>query len=307
MKRRYVIVILIVVAVFALYFIPTPRHSFNELYKGNDTNVVTSLDSFRLLPLRSITAEGKQWNYLSTGSGKHSIIFLHGMAGGYDIWWQQINALKKNYRIISLTYPPANSLNEMGTAVIQILNNEKIDTTNVIGSSLGGYFAQYLKSTYPDRFSKAVLANTFPPNPIYKQKNQTAASIARFLPEWLVMKVFRGSIGANVIPAAENSPLAAAYLLEQSYGGMSKQQFLSRYNCVVDTFVPSFELTSSEDLLLIESDNDPLILPELRQKIKDLYPSAQKFTFHNKGHFPYLNQQEQYTKLISDFFRGTPK
>lgn len=302
MKRRHIVLLVIIVAIVIFYLYPTPKHSFKELYKGQDNSVVASLDSFRSSPLKSITLEARQWNYLAIGQGSESILFLHGMSGGYDIWWQQINALKGKYRIITLTYPPATSLNEMGNAVIKILDTEDIDTTNVIGSSLGGYFAQYLKTTYPNRFAKAVFANTFPPNPIYKEKNEAVASIARFLPEWLVMVAFRGNIKTTVIPASENSPLAQAYLLEQSHGRMSKQQFLARYHCVVDSFVPATELSRSKNILLIESDNDPLIFAELRQKMKDLYPAAQVFTFHNKGHFPYLNEGREYTELIGQFF-----
>ncbi len=302
MKRKPLVLLVVFLLLAALYLYPTPNHSFRELYKGSDNNVVAGLDSIRALPSKSISNEGRQWNYLSTGDGKESILFLHGMAGGYDIWWQQINALKSEYRVITLTYPPANSLHEMGEAVIKILDAENIGATNVLGSSLGGYFTQYLKTTYPNRFKKAVFANTFPPNDIYKEKNETMATLARYLPDWAVMIAFRGNLREKVLPASENSLLAEAYLLEQSYGGMSKQQFLARYNCVVDQFIPAIELTASDDILIIESDNDPLIFPELRQKLKELYPSAQVFTFHNKGHFPYLNETEQYNTLIAEFF-----
>ncbi|NOT76382.1 MAG: alpha/beta hydrolase [Cyclobacteriaceae bacterium] len=305
MKKKYIIANVVLLMLLIAYLYPTPRHTFKELYKGSEDDKLALLDSVRALPLKSVTIDGKQWNYLAAGNGKESIIFLHGMAGGYDIWWQQISAFKNKYRIITLTYPPAGSLSEMGNAVIKILDNENIASTNVLGSSLGGYFAQYLKTTYPDRFKKAVFANTFPPNSIYKEKNGTTASIARFLPEWLVMVAFRGNIRSKVIPTSENSPLAEAYLLEQSYGGMSKKQFLSRYLCVVDSFVPSKELTSSNDILLIESDNDPLIFPELRQQLKELYPAARLYTFKGKGHFPYLNETGQYNKVIGEFFESS--
>lgn len=302
MRRRTIVLAIILVAVFIFYFYPTPTHSLKELYRGNDRGKIASLDSFRLLPLKSIDRGGLQWKYLAIGDGEESILFLHGMAGSYDIWWQQILTLKNNYKIISMTYPPAGSLKEMGEAVIQILYAENINHTNVIGSSLGGYFTQYLKTTFPDRFHKAVFANTFPLNDIYEEKNGTTAAVARFLPEWLIMSAFRSNVRKVVLPASENSPLLEAYLLQQSYGGMSKQQFLARYHCVVDKFTPAASLKTAEDILIIESDNDPLIFPELRQRLKEIYPTAGVYTFHNKGHFPYLNDTEQYNTVIKDFF-----
>lgn len=300
MKRSTIVLLIIFFAILVLYLYPTPRHSFVELYKGEDYNIVTSLDSFRRLPLNLVEIEGQQWKYLSIGRGDESILFLHGMAGGYDIWWQQILSLKDRYRIITLTYPPVNSLQMMGEAVMQILDKEKISETHVIGSSLGGYFTQYLKATYPVRIKKVVFGNTFPPNEMYKERNGTRVAIAKYLPEWLVMYVFRESVKKNVVPTSENSAVVAAYLLEQSYGGMSKAQFLARYYCVVDKFSPTESLTS-HDMMIIESDNDPLIFPELRAQLRSLYPHANVLTYHNQGHFPYLTQPDNYRMEVEDF------
>lgn len=305
MKKIYFILLLISLLIFIFYCYPTPRHSINELYTGSDKAKIAALDSLRTVPLKSISINGQEWNYLTIGNGSENILFLHGMAGSYDIWWQQIQALKNNYKVISITYPPINTLKGLGEAVIRILDAEHIERTHVIGSSLGGYVAQYLKTTYPNRFKKAIFGNTFPPNDIYKEKNSITATLARFLPEWLVMYAFRSTLKEKVLPASENSPLAEAYLLEQSYGGMSKQQFLARYQCVVDTFTPGLSVISSKDILIIESDNDPLVFPELRQRMKEIYPAAEVFTFHGKGHFPYLNETIQYDSLMRAFF-GRP-
>ncbi len=302
MKRKIIILTMIIGAAIVFYVYPTPRHSLKELYKGHNSATIASLDSFRVQPLKAVEHAGLQWNYMALGNGDESILFLHGMAGNYDFWWQQILSLKGGYKIIAVTYPPAASLKEMGDAVIKIMDVEHLNHTHVVGTSLGGYFAQYLKTTYPNRFQKVVFANTFPPNDIYEAKNGTTAAVARYLPEWLVMIAFRSNIQKGVLPASENSPLVEAHLLQQSYGGMSKQQFLARYQCVVDKFEPLASLRTSKDILIIESDNDPLIFPELRQGMKELYPSAEVYTFHNKGHFPYMNDAEDYNTLIKTFF-----
>lgn len=299
--KRVFILLMVMLATGALYLINNPRHTIGELYEGTDHEVLASLDSLRALPLRSIVVDGLTWHYLAVGQGKENILFLHGMAGGYDIWWQQISAFRNRYRIITLTYPPSHSLQAMRDAVMKILDQEGIPETQVIGSSLGGYFAQYLVTTYPNRFRKAVFGNTFPPNDIYKEKNHQTAMMARYLPDWLVMYVFRGSIRSKVVPASEYSPITEAYLLEQSYGGMSKEQFLARYHCVIDKFDPNPDLSESHKILIIESNNDPLIFPELRQRLREIYPRAKVHTFRGKGHFPYLNEPRAYNHVVADF------
>jgi hypothetical protein len=74
------------------------------------------------------------------GRGKEIILFLHGMTGSYDIWWRQIDALKNDYRIVSVTYPPVKSLEEMGKGIGAIIDLEKVNQFNLVGTSLGGYF-----------------------------------------------------------------------------------------------------------------------------------------------------------------------
>jgi maspardin len=303
--RTFLIVLLVVFA--ASYLISTPHHSASELYKGKDQTVLNSLSDFRKNPTQSLDYEGNTWKYLATGKGKESILFLHGMAGNYDFWWQQINAFKDDYRIVSVSYPPVQNLAEMGKAIIAILNKNNIQEVNVVGSSLGGYFAQYLVATYPKRIKKVVFGNTFPPNDLLEKQNSKLALIAQLVPEWLMMYFLRQGLYKNVIPAAQNDPLAKAVLVENTYGRMSKAQFVARYNCVIDKFQPINNTQKQRDILIIESDNDPLVPLELRTKLKQSYPQAQVHTFHEKGHFPYLNATIEYNEALKQFLSDSLK
>ena len=187
--------------------------------------------------------------------------------------------------------------------LIAILDAEGVDKVNVIGSSMGGYMAQYFLKKYPQHLEKVVFGNTFPPNHIYSAENGRIRKALPFIPEWVIMKIFRKSLLKNIVPHSENSPLVEACLLEQYYGQMSKKQFIGRLDIVLRYFEPEFsEEHKNIPKLIIESDNDPLIKPVLRQKLKELYPDAEIFTFHNKGHFPYLNRPEKYTEILKNFF-----
>ena len=300
MKKRFLWFIPILL-ISALYLVPVSQKDAVELYDGVDKKPINGLADFRKLPTRSIHTQGYDWTYLVVGNGPKTILFLHGMTGGYDFWWQQMNAFRADYRVISVTYPPVDNLAELGKGIIAILDKEKTPTTVVVGSSLGGYLTQYLLATYPQRVEKAVLGNTFPKNDIYEEQNHTRVAIASWLPEWAVMNALRGNLFKQVLPASENNPLVKAQLLENTYGRMSKAQFLARYHCVIDKFQPIDGKQSTIPLLILESDNDPLILPELRTQLKQYYTTALVHTFHQKGHFPYLNAKDEYNAVLRDF------
>lgn len=290
-----------VLLIAGIYLYPVPKKDAFDLYTGADKASINGLAAFRKLPTSHNHSQGHDWTYITLGKGPKTILFLHGMTGGYDFWWQQMNAFKSAYRVISVTYPPIDNLSELGKGVMAILDKEGVDSTVVVGSSLGGYLTQYLMATYPQRVTKAVLGNTFPKNDLYEAQNHSRVALASWLPEWAVMGALRQNLYKQVLPASENNPLAEAQLLENTYGRMSKAQFLARYHCVIDRFQPVDGKQTRIPVLILESDNDPLILPELRSRLKQYYSAAQVHTFHKKGHFPYLNASDEYNTVLQEF------
>lgn len=303
-KKRWLIPLILIVIVAGVYLFPAPRKPVDELYAKVDADTVASLTAFRQAhPIRSLELHGVKWDYLSLGEGPETILFLHGMTGAYDIWWQQMEALQEEYRVVSVTYPAVNTLEEMEQAVMAILEAEGADHFYIVGSSLGGYFAQYLVTRHPNQILGAVFANTFPPNDIIAENNKTIGALLPYLPEWLVMNVLSGSIRENVYPASGYSELVLAYGLEQTYGRMRQAQVVGRFQCVVEPFKAADLAVLGIPVLIIEADNDPLVEAALREQLKDAYPTAQVVTLSN-GHFPYLSMPAEYTTHLEAFFGG---
>jgi len=304
-SKKRLITLLLVLTIAAIYSYPVPQHTFEDL--ATDVNPATrqSLLAFRQAhPPQKLQVDDLIWDYLVLGQGEETILFLHGMTGAYDIWWQQMEALSDHYRVISVTYPAADTLEEMSRGVLSILDREGIQTFNVVGSSLGGYFAQYLITHHPERIEKAVFANTFPPNNLIPERNKTIGIVLPYLPAWLIMNVMRDSMENSVYPAAQigDAGLVLAFGLEQTFGRMTKAQLIARFRCVVEPFEAANPAEFGIPVMIIEADNDPLVEPALREQLKAAYPSAQVHTLHNAGHFSYLNIPHVYTQLLAAFF-----
>ncbi len=305
MKWLWIGIGVLILAGLALYLWPAPKKDFSELAEKVDPAVRQSLLDFRANhPPQTLPVDGQNWDYVAFGDGEETILFLHGMTGAYDIWWQQMEALAPDFRVISVTYPPVDTLEGMSKGVVAVLDAEGVAKTHVVGTSLGGYLTQYLVATHPDRINRAVFGNTFPPNDLYAEKNAELIKILPFLPAWLVMKTFRGNIENSIYPASGYSELVLAYMLEQTYGRMSKAQVAARAKAVIEPFTPPRPDELGIPVMIIEADNDPLVPEVLRQQLKQTYPTARVETLHNVGHFPYLNAPETYTELLRSFFQG---
>jgi len=259
-----------------------------------------SLAAFRQAhPPAQLLVDGAAWEYFHTGHGPQALLFLHGMAGAHDIWWQQIEALQDRYQIVSLTYPAVDTLEGLRRGINAVLEAAGVDRFSVVGSSLGGYLAQYLIARQPARIRRAVFANTFPPNSILARRTRGADLLIRLVPQALLMAGMRWNTRLSIYPASGRSALLKAYLDEGTYRSMDKARFLARYRAVIEWFEPPDP--AEIPVMIVESANDPLISPSLQQLLKQTYPSACVHTFGAVGHFPYVNEPQAYTAVLKEF------
>ncbi len=109
---------------------------------------------------KSITIEGKLISYMAGGEG-NAVVLLHGFGVDSTVWSEQINYLKKNYRVIAPDLPGIGvselttdvSMEGVATIVKEILEAEEIEQATIIGHSLGGYIALAFAEKYPELLS----------------------------------------------------------------------------------------------------------------------------------------------------------
>ena len=301
---KWIIPVIVVIALAAVLIYPVTGVTFEKNYAKVDPKITASLQTFRAEhPAKSLKVDDVSWEYVAFGKGQETIVFLHGMTGAYDIWWQQMEDLQDRYRVISVTYPAVDSLEKLSEGVLAIMDEEEVERAHIVGTSLGGYLAQYLVAKYPDRILRVVFSNTFPPNDIIAEKNKALGVVLPFLPEWVVMNVLRDSFVKSIYPASGNNELTLAFLTEIGSGRMSKDQVVGRYHCVVQPFTAPDLNKLKIPVMIIEADNDPLVEKALREQLKSTYPSAQVRTL-SSGHFPYLNRSTGFTDIIATFIAG---
>jgi pimeloyl-ACP methyl ester carboxylesterase len=118
------------------------QQSFEQVYARVDEGTRRSLLAFRRdHPLIQIQVDGVIWHYVAYGQGEETVLFLLGMAGAYDIWWQVLETLKDRFQMVSLTYPPVQGLKALDVPVM-ILEADNDPLVN-------GRLREMLKTTYP--------------------------------------------------------------------------------------------------------------------------------------------------------------
>ncbi len=297
----YITAAAIAVFVAALYLLPSSKHStFEEFSQDIAPETIAAYRAFAERPVRQLRRNDLVWTYRIHGNGP-ALLLLHGMGGDADLWWQQFQYYEKHFTVIAPTYPAARTLQELSQGIIDILDAEDVDRTIVMGTSLGGYLTQYLLATYPQRFERAALLNTFPPNNMIAEKNRMQGWALRFLPEPVVFSIYRSGLENRVLPASQQSPLLRAHLLTLASGKMTGEQLYARYLCVIEPFQPK---APPIPMLIVDSDNDPLVNEQLREMLAQTYPEARRITLHQVGHFPYVSHRDQFHRAVDGFLFG---
>jgi len=112
--------------------------------------------------------ENRVAEYITTGSGSETLLFLHGLGGDHTNWAPQLDALSADYRCIAWTMPGygnSPAVDELtwpglADAAAQVLTAAGVKTASVVGLSMGGYVAQQLAADHPHRIDRVVLAAT---------------------------------------------------------------------------------------------------------------------------------------------------
>ena len=110
---------------------------------------------------RDEVVKGRHFHYLLCGCGDQTLTLLVGGLGRSILWFPYIRRLEKHYRILTFDYPfECRTNDELIEAIHDLHVHLGIEKTVVIGSSIGGYFAQMYAMRYKENVAAMCLFST---------------------------------------------------------------------------------------------------------------------------------------------------
>ncbi|MER3432025.1 MAG: 2-succinyl-6-hydroxy-2,4-cyclohexadiene-1-carboxylate synthase [Leptolyngbya sp. ERB_1_1] len=239
------------------------------------------------------------------------VVFLHGFLGSGAEFdpivaqvpdcWMTIDLPGHGNTRFSEEYTMVNT----ASAIIDLLNQLKIDQANLVGYSMGGRLALYLALNHPERFPKAVIESG---SPGLKTEQERAARIDRdrdlamqietdfdhFLIDWYNQPLFQ-SIKAHpnfeemLKERSRNNPIELARSLREMGTGMQP----SLWEKLKSHHYP---------LLLMVGECDRKFVA-LNQEMASLCKTAEISIVPNAGHNIHFEKPECYVDQIRTFLR----
>jgi pimeloyl-ACP methyl ester carboxylesterase len=259
-------------------------------------------------PCKHINVAGVEWEYISCGNSKESLLVLPGGLRVAEAAFRLIQMFEDSYRVITPTYPPLGTMNEIVDGIAAILDMEQVTEAFILGQSYGGAVAQVLTQRYPSRVKKLILSGTAPLLAVGWKRVLTNLLLvaAVLLPERIVMAIFRKALSPVITVQESQRIFWEAYLEELFTQRLTNEDILSHFRTTRDAQMKYVYRSGEEsswhgDVLVIWGEDDHLRTERGRRGMMGIYPQAQIHIIAGGGHTVALSEPEKYTATIKEF------
>jgi len=250
---------------------------------------------------------GYNFYYESHGAGP-AVVFAHGRGGNHLSWWRQIPVFSKKFRCItfdhrefglSINPPDTRGKHAFVDDLVGLLDHLSIDSTYLIGQSMGGWTCLNFALTHPKRSRALVMTNT-------------TGGIGD--PSVVDLLVKRGDAAAQRItgPGFDEKNPELSFLIAQFR--VLNDALNPPLRETRASFMTSTEGPKAADLkkmvvptLMIGSQQDVLFPPDVMNACVKLIPGAQLKMFDGPGHYVHYEMPDEFNELVMNFFGAAAK
>jgi 2-hydroxy-6-oxonona-2,4-dienedioate hydrolase len=257
--------------------------------------------------------------YLEAGFGhRETIVFLHGSGGYLEAFLRNIPAHAERYRVFAMDmvghgfsdkpdhpYEPAHYVQHL----IDFMDALRIDRVHLSGESLGGWVAERMAATHPERVGRIILntaagvhydpavSDRLHALSIKAAKEPTRENIRKRL-EWLMLD-----------PAVVTDEM-----VEMRYRVYTQPGFAKAIENIMCLHTKEYRLpnlmTEAElariqaPTLVLWTTHDPGSSVEIGQKLARGIPGARFVVMEHCGHWPQFEDAENFNRLQLEFLAG---
>jgi pimeloyl-ACP methyl ester carboxylesterase len=262
---------------------------------------------------RTIDARGIQTSYLEAGSGT-PVVMLHGSGPGVSAlanWQHNIPTLAQRFRVLApdivgfgTTQRPNDivySLRTWTDHVWAFLDALGINTTAVVGNSLGGRIALQMATDRPDQITKMVLMGA--PG-VGMRPTEGLAALRAYQPSRNAMRDLLRNYFA-VDPAMITDDLVStryeASIADGAYDAYRAMFFDSRH-AGSELGVSAEEVRAIDTpVLLVHGREDKVVPMAVSVTMLGLLPHADLHVFSACGHWTQIERADEFSALVADY------
>lgn len=244
--------------------------------------------------IETATIAGEVWPFIDTRTEGPALIMLPGSVGTCEMFFKQIDALGQRLRIVSVSYPALSDPSRLADGLAGLMDHLKLARASVLGSSFGGYWAQFFALRHAVRTDHLFLGNIFLmpdelfANPLFDPDFIAASSAPDLQATWRQR--------VEQAPDSELKEIQLAMLAGRQSADNLKARFVGVAGAKPCPPLP----IPHERVSVIDCADDPIIPTKSRQAVRDRYAGAHLHTLQAGGHYPHILNPQAYNAVIGD-------
>ncbi len=270
--------------------------------------------------LRWVRVDGTPVNVLDIGSGP-VVVFLHGLAGCWQNWLENIPEIARDHRVVALDLPgfgaspmPAEPISMPGYARMldELFVTLGIDSATLVGSSMGGFVAAEFAIRYGAQVQRLCLTSPAGLSMEHMRNERNRGLRARienylfFGTYWAASKTDRVVRRARLrralllLLAAYPERLPAALIAEQA-SGAGKPGFADALDAMTGYPIRDRLGEIACPALVVWGELDRLVPLRDAAEFEWLIPGARKVVYEDTGHLVMLERPARFNADLRAF------
>jgi pimeloyl-ACP methyl ester carboxylesterase len=269
---------------------------------------------------RWVEVAGTAVNVVELGEGD-PIVFIHGLAGSWQNWLEQLPVCARSHRAIAFDLPgfgqspmPPEKIAIAGYCrlVAALLTALEVPRAVIVGNSMGGFIAAEVAIQFPARVERLVLVSAAGLT-VEHQRDERALAVLKYLEARLT--AWGGWVGARADDLARrrryrralmalvvaHADLLPAPLVAEQLRGSGKPGFVDALDALSDYPIRDRLERIAAPTLVVWGDRDRLVPVDDADAFEELIPNARKIVYEDTGHVAMLERPERFNRDLEEF------
>ena len=249
------------------------------------------------------TIDGREWVFVESGGSGPSIVMVPGMQGTGDVFYKQVLSLGDQMRMIALSYPAEPDPEKLSDGLTKFCDRKGLAKTNLLGSSIGGYWAQIFALRNSGRIETLFIANSLIDAGSIQAAGQRPEEI-----EAMSLEAVRDRFMGYIENYDVSNPAMAELkeiMVDQVCEGVQPPETLKSRMLTMATAIPVPVLPIPDtQIVVIDCEDDPIMGQSIRTEVRERYAGAEQHTLATGGHYPAVMNADPYTSIIRNRLLG---
>jgi pimeloyl-ACP methyl ester carboxylesterase len=276
---------------------------------------------------RFVEVDGRRVNVVSLGEGEPAIVFIHGLAGSWQNWLENMpHFAAAGHRVVAFDLPGFGSSDMPGAKITipgygrlvdALLDRLGLGPAVLVGNSMGGFVAAEVAIQFPARVERLVLVSAAGLTIEYQRDERILGALRfgrRFLLAW------GGFLGARSDAIARrprsrelllrlvvtHPDRLAPPLIAEQLRGARNPGFVDALDALTDYPIRARLGEIACPALIVWGAEDRLVPVRDADEFARLIPGSRKVVWADTGHTAMLERPEGFNRLLEAFVDEEP-